>query len=460
MTIRDLDYLKQEISKFIEEKDIKSLKNLLCELDDVETLFVMNEVTNREKVIVFRLLSKDSAHLTFEQLDTSIQKELLESFTDEYAKEIVEELAPDDRVQLFEELPPSVVSRLIKSLSVEERKITNMLMGYEPETAGRIMTPEFIALNRDMTADEALQKVRVQAKDKETIYTLYVTGDKKKLEGVVSLKMLLTAEPEEKIEDIMIDSVIMAWTDTDREEAAKKLKDYDLLAIPVVDREGCIVGIITIDDALDILEQEATEDIYDHAGLADITGKETNRSEVLVRGSVWAIWKVRLPFLVITLVAGLAAGLIIDGFEETLEYIGVAVAIFIPVIMDMGGNVGTQSTTVFVRGVVLGHIEMKTFWRHLLKEVLVGASIGLIVGVITGIIGGVWQGMPMLGLAVGLSLFVTMTLAAFLGFLVPYILIKLKADQAAGAAPIITSIKDIVGLIIYFVLVTAFMGLM
>jgi len=455
MKITDIG-LQVQIIQCIEERDLRGLRSILRELEETEVLYLISNLERTDKALVYRLLSKDMALAVFEQLDLEIQKDLLESFPESRAIEIIEELDPDDRVSLLDELPAVVTKRLISLLSPDDRAVTNKLLGYEAETAGRIMTPEFITLRRNMTAQAALEKIRWQAADKETIYTLYVTDETRRLEGVLELRKLIVANPNERIEDIMSDIVIKVTTDTDQEEVAHALKDFDLLAIPVVDKQGCIVGIVTIDDAVDILEHEATEDIYDQAGLANITGSETNRSEVLVNGSLWAIWKVRLPFLVITLLAGLGAGLIIDGFEHTLETI-VAVAIFIPIIMDMGGNVGTQSTTVFVRGVVLGHIEPKRFWRHLGKEVLIGFSLGLIVGVVTGVIAGFWQSMPLLGLAVGLALLVTMTLASLLGFLVPWILIKMKLDQAAGSSPIITSIKDIVGLLVYFVLVSAFL---
>jgi len=246
-------------------------------------------------------------------------------------------------------------------------------------------------------------------------------------------------------------------TDTDQEEVARLLQKLDWLAIPVVDNENRLVGIVTIDDAVDILEEEATEDILDAAGFADVAGSEADRSEVLTKGSLWRIWAVRLPFLIITLAAGMAAGLIIEGFEEILESV-VIVAFFIPLIMDMGGNVGTQSSTVFARGVVLGHINTKQFLRPFMKELGVGFTMGAMVGVLAGGIITLWLGLPMLGLAVGIALVATMTLAALLGFLVPYMLIKLKVDQAAGSAPVITSIKDISGLFIYFALVVVLMG--
>jgi len=449
--------LQERILSYIESKDMENLKILLADAEDKEILYAFHDISSEEQVIVFRLLAKDCALSIFDQLDTDEQQNLLRSFAGERVTEFVNELAPDDRVRLLEELPATVAEKLIKALSPKEREITNILMGYEPETAGRIMTTEYISLRKDLTVEQALAKVRRQAKDKETIYTLYVTDDCKKLEGVLSLKELLIADGDSTIEDIMSKKVIKVCTGTDQEEVARILQELDLLAMPVVDKQELLIGIVTIDDAVDILEEEATEDIYDQAGLVDITGNEANRSEVLVNGKLLDIWKVRLPFLLITLIAGIFSGLVINEFEQVLESIAV-VAIFIPLIMDMGGNVGTQSSTLFVRGVVLGHIQIKNFIKHFLKEIGIGLSMGVLIGISAGIIATVWQGMPMLGLAVGLALLVTMTLAALLGFLVPYVLIKFNVDQAAGSAPIITSIKDIAGLIIYFMFVSFFLG--
>jgi len=448
--------LKDTILTCLENRDMENLKVLLANAEDMEILHAFTGLSAKEQVIVFRLLAKDDALRLFEYLDTEPQQTLLHSFTDERVIEFVNGLAPDDRVKLLDELPAVVAKKLMASLSPEERRVTNILLGYESETAGHIMTTEYISLQRDMTAEQALDKVRKQAREKETIYTLFVTNSTKKLEGVLTLQGLLMADGDSRVEDIMSKKPIRVSTDTDQEKVARTLQDLDLLAIPVVDKEDRLVGIVTIDDAVDILEEEATEDIYDHAGLADVTNDESGRSEVLIRGSLWKIWKVRLPVLLITLGVGLVSGLVISGFEQTLESIAV-VAIFIPVIMGMGGNVGTQSSTIFVRGVVLGHIQ-GNFLRHFLKETGVGFSISVVVGVCTGIVAAIWQNEPMLGVAVGLAMIATMTFAALLGFLVPFVLIKLNLDQAAGSAPIVTSIKDVVALVIYFTSVSLFMG--
>jgi len=453
--------VKDSVLLNLKSKDITALKLIINNANELDLLNIIHGLSAENQVIVYRLLSKDKALFVFEQLDIADQEKLMRSFTEEAAIEMISDLEPDDRVRLLDELPAAVAKRMLAALSPAERAATNLLMGYEAHTAGRIMTPEYVRLRKDMSVAEAIERIKLTAKDMEMIYTLYVTNYTRKLEGVVSLRDLFFAEAEEKIENIMHTDTVKVSTDEDQEEVARIMQKLDLLSIPVVDKENRIVGIITIDDAMDILEDETTEDIYNQAGLVNVSGSEFDRSDVLVNGSMWKIWKVRLPFLVITLAAGFLAGLVIGGFEDALMS-SAAVAIFIPLIMDMGGNVGTQSSTVFARGVVLGHIDTSKFMKHFLKETSVGLSIGVLVGVVAGVIAGIvsymWQGEPMLGVAVGLALVCTMTLAALLGFLVPFVLIKLNVDQAAGSAPIITSIKDISGLLIYFVLVSLFMG--
>ncbi len=325
---------------------------------------------------------------------------------------------------------------------------------YAPETAGALMTTAYTAVAGDLTVADALDSVRVQAVAAETIYTIYVLGPGGRLDGVVSLRELLIANPAAPVSDVMTHPAVHVTTDTDQEHVVRVFMELDSLAVPVVDDAGRLVGIVTVDDALDVQEDEATEDIYKSEGLV---GVESSRSEVLVRGSVASILKVRLPFLLITLVAGMIAGVVVEGFEEQLASVA-AVAVFIPLIMDMGGNVGSQSTTVFARALALGHLDLKRFGRAFLKEVTVGFVIGALVGTLAGLVAGVWQGMPYLGWAVGLSLVATVTLSAALGFFVPWLLVKLGVDQAAGSAPIITSVKDISGLLIYFSFTALFLG--
>jgi magnesium transporter len=457
--------LKEVILKHLETKDINALKKILLDTSEHEILDVMLTLDEHEQAIVFRLLPKAKSLYVFENLETHDQEHLLGLLTHERAIELVEWLDPDDRVKLLDELPHEVTKKLIAKLSSDERAATNLLMGFEPETAGRIMTPNFVRLRRSLKASEALEKVRRKAYDHETIYSLYITDTKGKLEGIISLRKLLTVDPNEKLEDFMNTEFTSVLTSTDQESVARLLQKRDILAIPVVDNEGCMVGIITVDDAIDILEQEATEDIFEKAGLSS---NESNLSETLIKGSLWSIWKIRLPFLLFTLVGGLIAGFVMGGFEEMLGTIIIA-AFFIPVVLDMGGSTGVQSATIFTRASILGHIEKKKVFKHIARETFVGFTMGVFTGVLCGVAVFLWQGVIAdsittnealsLTFAVGTALIVVMTLAAFIGFVVPYILIRLKIDQAAASGAIITTIKDISGLLIYFGLVYLFIGI-
>ena len=451
--------LKHVVLAHLKTKDMDSLKRVVNDASEHELLTVISNLFVEDKVIVYRLLAKDKALSVFEGLGTHSQQELIRSFTEEAAVEMIEELPPDDRVRLLDELPAKVAKRMLAALSSEEREMTNLLMGYEAHTAGRIMTPEYVQLPQDISISEALDRIRESAcdHDTETIYTAYITDEARKLQGVVSLRDILIADPADSVANVMRQTVERVSTDTDQEETARLFQRLDLLALPVVDREHRLVGIITVDDAMDILEEGSTDSMFAKAGISDLTKNEAAKSEVLVNGSLWRIWRVRLPFLFLTLVGGLLAGTVIDSYEEMLASV-VIVAVFIPVIMDMGGNVGIQSSTVFLRGIILGHIHTEQLWRHISKEVLVGFSMGMFSGVVTGLAAWWWKGVPQLGLAVGLSLMIVMTFASFLGYIVPYILMRLNIDQAAGTDPIITTIKDVGGLLVYFGLVSYFLG--
>ncbi|MFW5780157.1 MAG: magnesium transporter [Bacillota bacterium] len=441
----------------LENRNIVALKKLINELDVIEILTIIDELTPEDSVLVFRLLNKDLSIEVFEQLDTSLQQRLLSSFTEDRVIELINELPPDDRVKLFDEMPAKVTQKLLAKLSPEERESTALLMGYEQETAGRLMTTEYVSLKKHMTVKEALKRIKSEAEEKETIYTIYVTNDSRVLEGVTSLRNIIIADENETIDNIMSTGIVSVKTDTNQEDVARKLYDLGLLAIPVVDKENRLVGIITVDDAMEIIEDETTEDAFQKVGLTSLSKVESDKSEVLVKGSIFKIWKVRLPFLLITLAGSMLAGTVIHGFEETLRVLA-AVAVFMPVIMDMGGNTGTQSSTIFARAFVLGHIKPTEFFKAIRKEVLVGFSMGIVVGLIAGVVSFIWQGMLGLSLAVGLSLVITMTIATGLGFGIPFLLNKLGLDQAAGADPIIITIKAITGLSIYFLFVNLFMA--
>jgi len=286
-----------------------------------------------------------------------------------------------------------------------------------------------------------------------------VVNEQGGLMGIVDLFQLIASEADDQLESYTKTRVITVNVEDDREKAARLMGKYDLVALPVVDDSGSLKGIITVDDALETLEEETTEDFYNQVAIGAFGDREMANSYNLVRGPIWKTLRVRVPFLVITLAGGILAGLVIGRFEKALEMI-TGLAFFIPAVMDMGGNAGTQSSTIFTRAFVLGHIRPNKFFKHWLRETMVGMTMGIISGLVAGFIAAWWQPeIPYIGLVVALSLLMTITLATSLGFMVPYLLQKAGMDQAAGADPIITTIKDVTGLLIYFLLVNSFLGL-
>ncbi len=449
--------LYSKAEDYLEAGDMRALKAMLADADIDQLRSLVENLRPQGRVPVFRLLDKDRALALFEQLDVEQRQHLIASFTQEEAADIFAELAPDDRARLLDEMPAAITKRLVEALPPSERAQLNLLLGYEAETAGRIMTPKYIRLTADMTVEEALDKIRRVGREREAIHTLYVTDAERRLLGQVSLHTLILATPEERIASLMDAEALYVGTDTDQEEAARILQHHDLLSLPVVDHGQRLVGVITIDDAMEIMEEEVTEDFFDKAALTPFADDSAHQSYRLANGSVHRIFPLRVPFLLITMVGGLLAGTVVAAFEMTIEAIPM-VAVFIPVVMDMGGNAGTQSTTIFARALALGHINLRRFGAHLLREIGVGLTMGAALGVVTGAIAAAWQGVPELGLVVGLSLTLTITLATTLGFVIPYTLMRLGIDPAIGADPIITTIKDITGLLIYFALAFVVLG--
>ncbi len=318
------------------------------------------------------------------------------------------------------------------------------------------MTSDFISIHAEETTELILEKIKeLEPDDSEIISYAYVVDEDKKLIGVVSLREIFIAEQGTRIKDIMHENVVSVSLTTDQEEVAAFLDRYGLLAIPVVDGENRLQGIVTLDDIVEVIEAETTEDIYKQSGLS-VTGTEFLRSEKIIKAPILLILKLRIPWLVIVLVGGLLAGGIIGQFEEILESV-VILAFFIPVIMDMGGNVGTQSSTIFVRGVVLGQIDVKKAWKYLGKETLVGLTIGALSGTAAGLVAYIWQGEPLVGLVVFLSMTFTCALASTIGYLFPMLCHKFGFDPAAAANPLITTVKDVTGLLIYFSLASFFL---
>ncbi len=447
---KELVVVLKEIKELVESQKQDTLKQKVNDLEIYELADIIETLDDEKQVVVFRLLDKDQALEVFENIEPEIQQSLIQNVTDEKANEFFKGLEPDDRARLMDELPAKVTGKLMNALTKEERELTNTLLGYEVGTAGHIMTPKYVRLKKNLSVKEALDKIRAIGKDFETLYNVYITNNQRIIEGVVSLKELILANETDVLDKIMTKDPITVSYDMKDEDVAQLLQDADMVSVPVVDKENRIIGVVTVDDAMDILEDEALDQALNKAGFS-MGSVETNRSKILTQGTLPQVWRVRVPYLMLALVGGLIAGGAIAQFEAELEAIA-ALAFFIPVIMDMGGNVGTQSSTIFTRALIFGHIDFNRFMKQWLREIVIGFSMGVLSGIIAGFIVYVWQQDLSLSLVISIALTATITIASAFGFLVPATLSRLGFDQAAGSDPFITTIKDITGLLIYFFL--------
>ena len=421
--------MTERITTLLSEHKLTQLKELLNEdLSFQELSELLEQFSPTEQVVLFRLLAKDTALEIFELMEPSQQGDLLEAFTDAEVIELFSSIDPSDQVRLLGELPAKVAKELLRSIPREIRESASILMGFRPGTVGRVMSPHYLRLRRDDTVGYALERIRTLKPDREVLLDIWVTDQHRILEGVVTLRDLVLADPETKIGEIMDDDVVFVTADTDQEEAVNILKKFDLVSLPVVDSENRLVGVLEYDRALDIMQEEATEDLLEKGGVITLQKREESLSQRLIHGSILQALAVRLPFLLITLVGGLLAGVIISRFENALSQV-LALTFFLPIVMDMGGNVGTQSTTIFTRSLVLGHIRPNEFLKPLINEVTRGLTIGAIVGSLTGVIASIWQASFQLGLVVGLAILCTVTLGSALGYFVPWLLFKLKLDK-------------------------------
>ncbi len=408
------------------------------------------------------------------KLDERQQKELLERLPDAEAAAIVQEMEEHARVALVHQLDRQKVSAILREMNAdnavdllgdlpekESRELLSLLedeaakyrglLRYPGDSAGGIMTTDYISLPGDLPVEEAIHRLREVAPRAEIIYYAYVVDADSRLIGVLSLRDLIAASDGTLLREIMRCNVITVDTATDQEEVARIVSKYDLLAVPVTAADGRLLGIITVDDVLDVIEQEASEDMYKLAGAGDVERVS------LLEAPVWEMVRHRLPWLLICLAGGIFSGSIIDVFESTLEAIFV-LAVFIPVIMDMGGNVGTQSSTIFVRGIATGEIRPGDVWRYLFRELRIGLMMGFLTGILIAVVAYIWQGSLVLGLVVGISLGATVLLGALLGTLVPLLCNMVRIDPAITSGPFVTTIKDVTGLLIYFGIATLFLS--
>lgn len=434
--------------------DLAALKQevMSCHVEDIAS--ALPSLSPTEQALVFRVLTKSAALDVFELLTPDQQATLVEAMSMPDAVDVIEQLDADDAIHLLDELPARVAKRLVAELDDATRESVQSMLGYPPGTVGRMLSPHYLWVRWSATVAEAREAVRDSQLRSEHLNTVFVVDDERRYQGLIRLGDLIRADLTWPVSDLVEARGVTASATDDAGAAGRLLQRRNLDALPVLDSEGRLIGAVTVDDAMDAIDQDTSATMYGIAGIADPgQDNETLRSEKLTSGPISYPVRVRLAFLMVTLAGGIAVGGLIDAFEDTLAAV-VALAIFIPLVMDMGGNVGTQSTTIFARGLALGHIDLSKIWRHIGREMRVGLVMGLIIGVVGGSVAYLWQGapngIPALGLAVGISLFVSVNIATFLGFFLPWFLIKLGLDHAPGADPFITTIKDFTGLFVYF----------
>jgi magnesium transporter len=436
------EMVTQQLEVLLEAGNYDGAKLLLGPVQEVDAAEAIGNLPRTLQALAFRLLPKDEAIAVYEYLPVDVQQTLLERLRSGEVLELVEAMSPDDRVRLFDELPAKVVRRLQAELSPAERRVTAQLLGYAPETAGRLMTTEFIDLKEFHSVVQALAIVRRLARDTETIYALYVTDGSRKLTGMLSLRDLVVADPEARIGDVMTREVISVSTDTDQEEVARAIQRYDFLAIPVVDREQRLVGIVTVDDVIDVIEQEATRDLY--AAGAVQAGDEDD----YFQSSLFTVVRRRVVWLLVLVLANSLTFAVIAREEEILSRV-VVLAAFIPLLIDTGGNVGAQSSTVVIRGLSTQQLQVNGRRITVLREAAAGLLLGLMMLVV--VVPWAWQlgGEPMVAWATGLSLLAISVLAATAGAALPLLFARLGFDPALMSAPFITTAVDVVGVFLY-----------
>jgi len=435
--------VRNQLQALLEQGDLQAAKAILVPVQPADIAEAIEGLTEPMQVLAFRLLSKGEAIEVYEYLDRSVQEALVQEFKRQDVIDIVDKMSPDDRARLFDELPAKIVSRLLEQLSPSERQATALLLGYEPGTAGRIMTPELISLKEGFTAAQALERIRYLAKNTETIYYLYVTDAARRLTGTLSLRDLVTADPQETIGEIMTRDAICVHTDTDQEEVARLIQRYDFLAVPVVDREQRLVGIVTVDDVIDIIQQETTEDIYALGGGVQSGG------DGYFQSNLFSIARKRVVWLFVLLLTNTVTGTIIKAEEDILQKV-VTLAAFIPLLTGTGGNVGAQSSTVVIRGMNTEEIRALGPVQVVFREALAGLLLGSMLGAIATIWAFFLQGNLAVAIAVGVSLVAISVLASVSGSALPFLFRLLGLDPALMSAPFITTAVDVLGVLIYF----------
>ena len=437
----------EKILNFIEEKKFNDLRKYLENVNSADFPSMFEELEDGQDLLVYRLLSKEQAAEVFAELDSDVQEKLINAFTDRELKNIIDELFMDDTVDLIEEMPSNVVKRILNNINKTDRKIVNELLNYPEDSAGSIMTTEFIDLKENMSVEEAFAKIKKIGLQKETVYNCYVLSIDRKIKGVIDIKELLVAERDAKLKDIMDTNVITVSTLEDQEDVAKMFDKYNMYALPVVDKEARLVGIITIDDAIDVMQEETSEDF-------EIMAAMTPNEESYFKTSVFKHAKNRIVWLLVLMFSAMITGSIITHYEEAFSALPILVS-FIPMLMGTGGNCGSQSSTLIIRGLAMDEIKLKDYFRALWKEIRVSIVVGIILAIANGARIMIQYHDFKLALVVGLTLIGIVIIAKMLGCTLPMLAKKLKLDPAIMAAPLITTVSDTCSVLLFFQIAVA-----
>lgn len=448
-----LETLRTSMKVLVEAKKYAALRDILSTMNAADIASLFEEDIPEEMIpLMFRLLPKELAAETFVEMDSNTQELLIKGFSDSELKEVVDELYVDDAVDLVEEMPANVVKRILMTADAEKRRMINTILKYPEDSAGSIMTTEFVELRPHMTAEEAIKHIRRSGINKETINTCYVSSKDRKLIGVVTIRDLIMADSDQEMLEIMEDNIISVTTLEDQEQVAQQFTKYDLLAMPVVDGEGRLVGIVTVDDVLDVMQEEVTEDIEKMAAIVPA-------DKPYLKLSTFELWKSRIPWLLLLMISATFTGMIITSFESALSKFVILTA-YIPMLMDTGGNSGSQASVTVIRGISLGDVEFSDIFRVIWKEARVAIFIGLTLAVCNFGKLMLLDRLPMqVSLVVCLTLVVTVFCAKMVGCTLPLIAFKIGFDPAVMASPFITTIVDAVSLLVYFQFASLLLGI-
>ncbi len=440
-----MEILFEKLSHCFEERKFAQLKETILGTEPADLAsFMQDNLEEKEQIVFFRLLPKELASDVFIELDSDLQEDLIRAFSDVELKAVINDMFLDDTVDLIEEMPANVVKRILKAADLESRKTINELLNYPEDSAGSIMTTEYVSLSENLSIEQAIERIRKIGPNKETIYTCYITDGKKHLVGVTTVRDLLLAKEGDKVADVMDTNVITATTLDDKEDVALKLSKYDFLALPVIDREGCIVGIVTVDDAVDVIQEEATEDIHKMAAIVP-------NEKPYLKQSVFSVWKARVPWLILLLVASTFTSMVLSHYEERLSTVLTA---FVPMLMGAAGNAGGQTSVTVIRAIAVGEIDFKDSIKVLLKEFIVGVCVGVSVAVICFLkillIDNLYNHIDLTtNLVISGVCAISIIMAKLVGCFLPIFAKQIRLDPAVVASPLMTTIVDVLSLVIY-----------